>query len=138
MDHFTKDTYNQRLKFPNSLPNPFYPEKQSSTEQRESALSSGPATHSLKNYRASGNRKKSYIILQPFTQNILNILPSTSKSIFRKLPGNIPVFADLPHTVSHTFCFVFCTLLFCLLYLSCTWDHCYEIRGTSTEKVPGQ
>ena len=51
-------------------------------------------------------KQKSYIILQPHLHKTFWIcFSSTSKHIFRKLPQNIPVFADFPHT------------LFCILYL---------------------
>ena len=62
-------------------------------------------------------KQKSYIILQPHLHKTFSIcFSSTSKHIFRKLPQNIPVFADFPHTlfsifsahsVFYTFYFVF-------------------------------
>ena len=100
----------------------FYPEKQSSTEQEKA-----PATHSLENCRAPGNRKATlyyshiytkhsqYAFLQPpntFSGNYLEIC--WCLQTFRTL-----CFVFFPHVlfcIFCTLCFVFHTF-FTLMYL---------------------
>ena len=126
VDHFTKDTYNQMLKFPNSLPRPILSWEAVQQWARESTLSSDPATHNLENCRESGNRKATlyyshiytkhseYAFLQPpntFSGNNLKI--SLCLQTFHTL-----CFPFFPHTLFFTHSILyFLHTLFCILYL---------------------
>lgn len=121
VDHFTKDTYNQMLKFPYSLPRPIFILRSSPAPNKRKQPVLWPS-HPQPWELQGAWKQKSYIILQPHLHKTFSIcFSSTSKHVFRKPPRNIPVFADFPHTLFCIFSarsvLYFLHALFCISYL---------------------
>lgn len=127
VDHFTKDTYNQRLKFPNSLPRPILSWEAVQHRARESTLSSDPATHSLKNYRASGNRKATSYYSHIYTKHSQYASFNLQKH-FQETTWKYPSVCRLAtHCFPHILFCLFCTLCF----VFCT----FNVPGTIAMKL---